>query len=174
MDDDRPTHPRGGLSRRQLLKVTAAGALGLGAASVLGTSMVSAAPLLQASKITVLVNSGDGDRVRNVAADYTKSSGTTVDVLELPYDQTFQKLQIALSQKTDAYDLASLDDPWMPQFAGGKFLVALDDLYQKTGTQPNSAFQPQLYALGNFPPGSGQRALPWLGNVQVYAWRNDL
>ncbi|MBV9547221.1 MAG: extracellular solute-binding protein, partial [Chloroflexi bacterium] len=118
--------------------------------------------------------SGDGDKIRAVATAYTANTGTTVDVLELPYDQSFQKLQIALSQKTDAYDLASLDDPWIPQFAGGKFLTSLDDMYAKVGAQPSADFQPQLFGLGDWPKGSGLRALPWLGNVQVFAWRNDL
>ncbi|MBV9175386.1 MAG: extracellular solute-binding protein [Chloroflexi bacterium] len=168
------------VTRRGVLKMTAAGALGIGASSLLGTSAAAAsenvfsAPQLQASKITFLVNSGDGDKVRGVAPAYTASTGTQVDVLELPYDQSFQKLQIALSQKSDAYDLASLDDPWIPQFAGGKFLALLDDLYAKTGTQPNPDFQPQLFGLGDWPKGSGLRAVPWLGNVQVFAWRNDL
>ena len=169
------------VTRRHLLKLSAAGALGVGAASLLGASGASAAnetvlaaPMLQASKITFLVNSGDGDRIRNVSAAYTASTGTTIEVLELPYDQSFQKLQIALSQKTDACDLASLDDPWIPQFAGNKFLVNLDDMYAKAGTQPSSDFQPQLFGLGDWPKGSGLRALPWLGNVQVFAWRNDL
>jgi multiple sugar transport system substrate-binding protein len=186
VDDNRPSRDghaeqRRGVTRRHLLKLTAAGALGVGAAGVLGTtaagaasSTVFSAPLLQASKITILVNSGDGDGVRNVSAAYTASTGTTVEVLELPYDQSFQKLQIALSQKTDAYDVASMDDPWIPQFAGGKFLTLLDDLYTKTGTQPNPDFQPQLFGLGDWPKGSGLRAVPWLGNVQVFAWRNDL
>src|SRR5436309_11545909 len=31
-----------------------------------------------------------------------------------------------------------------------------------------------LLTLGNWPHGEGLRALPWLGNVQVFAWRNDL
>jgi multiple sugar transport system substrate-binding protein len=169
------------VSRRRLLKLTAAGALGVGAASLLGASaaaaasdVVFAAPLLQASKITVLVNSGNADPIRKVAPGYTAKTGTAIDVLELPYDQSFQKLQIALSQKTDAYDVASLDDPWIPQFAGGKFLVNLDDMFAKTGTAPNPDFQPQLFGLGDWPKGSGLRALPWLGNVQVFAWRNDL
>src|SRR5918911_3418021 len=95
------------VTRRGVLKMTAAGALGVGAASLLGTSAAAAsenvflAPLLQASKITFLVTSGNADSVRGVAPAYTASTGTQVDVLELPYDQAFQKLQIALSQKTD-------------------------------------------------------------------------
>jgi multiple sugar transport system substrate-binding protein len=173
--------PRPSVTRRRLLKLTAAGALGVGAANLLGataasaaTTDVFAAPRLQASKITILVNSGDGERIRNVSATYTSATGTTVEVLELPYAQSFQKLQIALSQKTDAYDIASLDDPWIPQFAGNKFLANLDDMYAKAGTKPNADFQPQLFGLGDWPKGSGLRALPWLGNVQVFAWRNDL
>jgi len=162
-----------------MLRLTAAGALGLSAANLLTTPAPAApstfaAPRLQASKITILVNSGDGQRVRAVAEPYTSRTGTTVEALELPYDQSFQKLQIALSQKTDAYDLASLDDPWIPQFAGGQFLVNLDELYSKTGTSPSEDFQPQLFGLGDWPKGSGLRALPWLGNVQVFAWRTDL
>jgi multiple sugar transport system substrate-binding protein len=112
--------------------------------------------------------------MRGVAADYTRLTGTTVDVLENPYDQTFQKLQIALSQKSDAFDAASMDDPWIPQFAGGRFLVNLDEMYSKAGSAPNPDFQPQLLGLGTWPPGSGLRALPWLGNVQSFAWRSDL
>jgi multiple sugar transport system substrate-binding protein len=169
------------VTRRHLLKLSAAGALGVGAANLLGASAASAAgdtvfaaPRLQASKITFLVSSGDGDRVRNISAGYTGRTGTTIEVLELPYAQTFQKLQIALSQKSDAYDLAELDDPWIPQFAGNKFLVNLDEMFAKTGTQPNPDFQPQLFGLGDWPKGSGLRGLPWLGNVQVFAWRNDL
>ena len=134
----------------------------------------AAAPATKGGKITVLVNSGEQERVSQVAADYTKSTGTDVEVQALPYDQAFQKLQIALSQRTDAFDVASMDDPWMPQFAGKKFLVNLDELYQKTGAKPNPEFQPQLFALGTWPPGSGLRAIPWLGNVQVFAWRSDL
>ena len=167
------------LTRRSLLKLTAAGAVGIGAASLTGTvasarTISFQAPRLQASRITVLVNSGDGVRVRALGESYTSHTGTTVEVLELPYDQSFQKLQIALSQGTDAYDVASLDDPWIPQFAGNRFLVNLDELYSNTGLTVSDQFQRQLLSLGNWPPGEGLRALPWLGNVQVFAWRKDL
>jgi len=167
------------LTRRGLLKLAAAGAVGIGAASLTATtagahSVGFQAPRLQASRITVLVNSGDGVRVRALGDSYTSHTGTTVEVLELPYDQSFQKLQIALSQGTDAYDVASLDDPWIPQFAGNRFLINLDEMFLNSGVPISNQFQPQLLALGNWPPGEGLRALPWLGNVQVFAWRKDL
>jgi len=169
--------PRGqSLSRRRLLQlaVGTAGALALAEARRSAQAAGVAAPLKQGGKITFLVNSGELERAQKVSADWTAQTGTEVEVQALPYDQVFQKLQIALSQATDAYDVASMDDPWMPQFAGGKFLVNLDEMYQRAGTKPNPDFQPQLFALGTWPPGSGLRALPWLGNVQVFAWRSDL
>jgi len=171
------------VTRRQLLRLSAAGVLAAGAGSLLTATRAMAAPgagpamvppSQQGGKITIQVNSGDGERIRTISADYTKTTGTQIEVIERPYDQAFQQLQIALSQKTDAFDLASLDDPWIPQFAGGKFLVSLDDMFAKTGGSPNADLQPQLLALGTYPAGSGLRALPWLGNVQVFAWRSDL
>ena len=171
--------PKATVTRRRLLKLSVAGAVGIGAASLAATSASARtlgfqAPRLQASTITVLVNSGDGLRVRALGESYTSHTGTAVDVLELPYDQSFQKLQIALSQGTDAYDVASLDDPWIPQFAGNRFLINLDEMFSNAGTTVSDQFQPQLLNLGNWPPGEGLRALPWLGNVQVFAWRKDL
>jgi len=172
-------HVKAQLSRRRVLKLTAAGAVGIGLGG-LTTSAASAhslgfqAPRLQANTITMLVNSGDGLRVRAVTESYTSKTGTAVDVLELPYAQSFQKLQIALSQGSDAYDVASLDDPWIPQFAGGHFLANLDEMYLNAGMPVNDQFQPQLLSLGAFPAGEGLRAVPWLGNVQVFAWRKDL
>ena len=35
-------------------------------------------------------------------------------------------------------------------------------------------FIPELLALGDFPAGSGLRGIPWVGNVQVFAWRTDV
>jgi multiple sugar transport system substrate-binding protein len=166
------------VTRRHVLRLAGAGLLAASTASLVTVAPAAAAPDLvppfqQGGKITIQVNSGNGDAVRNVAKDYTARTNTQVEVIERPYDQAFQQLQIVLSQKTDAFDLASLDDPWIPQFAGGKFLASLDDLYTKTGSKP-TGFQEQLLGLGTWPPGSGMRALPWLGNVQVFAWRSDL
>jgi multiple sugar transport system substrate-binding protein len=137
-------------------------------------AQATVAPATKGGKITVQVNSGEQERVSRLAEDYTRNTGTEVEVQGLPYDQAFQKLQIALSQRSDAFDVASMDDPWMPQFAGKKFLANLDEMFDRAGAKPSPDFQPQLFALGTWPPGSGLRAVPWIGNVQVFAWRSDL
>jgi multiple sugar transport system substrate-binding protein len=67
-----------------------------------------------------------------------------------------------------------MDDPWMPQFAGGKFLMSLQELMDKKGIKVDEDFIPELLALGDFPKGTGLRGVPCVGNVQVYAWRSDV
>ena len=62
----------------------------------------------------------------------------------------------------------------MPQFAGGEFIMNLGELMDKRGIEPDPDFVPELLALGDFPPGSGLRGIPWVGNVQVFAWRTDV
>ena len=68
------------LTRRRLLKLTAAGAVGLGVSSLTATAASAhtvgfQAPRLQASHITVLVNSGDGVSVRALGDAYTSHTG---------------------------------------------------------------------------------------------------
>ena len=62
----------------------------------------------------------------------------------------------------------------MPQFAGGEFLMNLGELMDARASSPIHDFVPELLALGDFPPGSGLRGIPWVGNVQVFAWRTDV
>ena len=91
-----------------------------------------------------------------------------------PFASLLEKLTINLTQATGAYDVVSMDDPWMPQFAGGEFLMNLGELMDQRGMQPDEDFIPELLALGDFPAGSGLRGIPWVGNVQVFAWRTDV
>ena len=62
----------------------------------------------------------------------------------------------------------------MPQFAGGEFIMNLGELMAERGIESDPDFVPELIALGDFPPGSGLRGIPWVGNVQVFAWRTDV
>jgi multiple sugar transport system substrate-binding protein len=50
----------------------------------------------------------------------------------------------------------------------------LAELMDKTGVTVDEDFVPALLALGTFPEGSGLRGIPWVGNVQVFAWRTDV
>ena len=97
-----------------------------------------------------------------------------LDHVEQPYAATYQSLLINLSQGGSAYDIASMDDPWMPQFT--EFLADITPLYQGFGwVWPDPDMIPAIVDLGDWPPGKyGPRAVPNIGNIQSFAYRTDV
>ncbi len=162
------------INRRTLLKGAAAGA----AASTLGgaskRSSFAAPAFLQGSTIVFALTDGNAPQVQPLVDDYQAANNVTIELQPNPFANLLEKLTLNLTQTTGAYDIVSMDDPWMPQFAGGEFLMNLQELMEAKGLAPDPDFIPELLALGDFPAGSGLRGIPWVGNVQVYAWRTDV
>jgi multiple sugar transport system substrate-binding protein len=163
------------IDRRTILKGATAGV----AATTLGTvskrSTFAAPAVLQGSTIIFGLTSDDAAKVQPLIDDYQAANNVTVQVEQGgPYSNFQTKLITNLTQGTGAYDVVSMDDPWMPQFAGGEFIMNLGELMDKRGIESDPDFVPELIALGDFPPGSGLRGIPWVGNVQVFAWRSDV
>lgn len=180
MHEDVKSIRSGRLNRRQLLKTTAAGA-----ALSVGTRVApaAAAPSVrdrfgahyQAAKTIKLgLTTDDQPKVQPLLDAYAKANNVTIQTDTAAYDAYYSKLNLNLSTQTGAYDVVSLDDPWMPQFAGGEFLMNLDDLLSKKGQKVDPDFIGALIALGDFPKGSGHRGIPWVGNVQVFCYRTDV
>jgi multiple sugar transport system substrate-binding protein len=168
------------MNRRQLLKTSAVVGAGVAAAKI---APAAAAPSIKerfgarfqdGGEITFALGSDDLAKVQPLLDEYSAANGTKINTAPNPYADLYTQLNITLTQATGAYDVVSLDDPWMPQFAGGEFLVNLTELMDKAGQKPDPDFVPELLALGDFPTGSGLRGLPWVGNVQVFAWRSDV
>jgi multiple sugar transport system substrate-binding protein len=170
------------LSRRNLVKVTAAA----GAGAVAGGKYFSAKAAPGASsglrrysrqgggEITFAAQTSDIQQVQPLLDEYSQKNNVKITTVPNPYADLYAKLNINLTQTTGAYDVVSMDDPWMPLFAGGEFLANLGEMMDKKGLKPDTDFLPQLLALGEFPAGSGLRGIPWVGNVQVFAWRTDV
>jgi len=167
-------------SRRQLLKTTAAMGAGLAAAKVSKASAAASikerfgAHYQSGGEITFALSTGDQQSIQPLLDEYTTTTGTKINTAVADYAGLYTNLNITLTQATGAYDVVSLDDPWMPQFAGGQFLMNLTELMDKAGTKPDPDFVPELLSLGEFPAGTGLRGIPWVGNVQVFAWRTDI
>jgi multiple sugar transport system substrate-binding protein len=160
--------------RRTMLKGAAAGV----AATTLGTvskrSTFAAPAFHQGTTIVFALTDGNAPQVQPLVDEYAQANNVTVELQPNPFANLLEKLTLSLTQSTGAYDVVSMDDPWMPQFAGGEFLMNLEELMAQKGIEPDPDFVPELLALGDFPPGSGLRGIPWVGNVQVYAWRTDV
>ena len=120
------------------------------------------------------MTSDDAPKVQPLIDDYQAANNVTIQVEQAPYTDLQAKMITNLTQGTGAYDVVSMDDPWMPQFAGGEFIMNLGELMDERGIESDPDFVPELIALGDFPPGSGLRGIPWVGNVQVFAWRTDV
>ncbi|HYP25322.1 MAG TPA: ABC transporter substrate-binding protein [Blastocatellia bacterium] len=127
--------------------------------------------------LTLAVNSGvEGDALKQAAVDYEASSGVRIEVVELPYDNLFEKELIDLNSGTGAYDLIMLDDPWFPRFAVSEFLTDLGPMYEKRGQGgPDDDFIATSMALCRHPYETGRLyALPYVGNSQLFFYRKDL
>ncbi len=164
-------------SRRGLLKSSAVAGAALAGAKL---ASASAAPTSRRApfnlrrqgggKLVVAMTNGDQQNAQPLIDEYAQANNVEIEVQAFPFEGLLEKLTINLTQATGAYDVVSMDDPWMPQFAGGEFLMNLETL----GYTPDADFIAELLALGDFPQGSGLRGIPWVGNVQVFAWRTDV
>ena len=129
----------------------------------------------QTETISLALTTDDLPRIQPLLADYAAQTGVEVRAQAYPYPQLYQQLNIELTVASCAFDVVSLDDPWMPLFAGGGFLRDLGEVAATTGTPLETTdFVPTFLALGQSAADPGPRALPWIGNVQVFAWRADV
>lgn len=162
------------LDRRALLKGAAAGAAATAVGAASKRSAFAAPAFLQGASFVLACTSDDAPKIQPLLDDYQKANNVTIQVEQAPYNDIQAKIITNLTQGTGAYDVISMDDPWIPQFAGGDFIMNIGELMDKRGITADPDFVPELLALGDFPPGSGLRGLPWVGNVQVFAWRTDV
>lgn len=176
MDNDTKPTEANLINRRELLKSTAVASAALvtaGASSAAAAPSRRGAPAIlrrQGGKLVVAMQNADQQAAQPLIDEYAEANGIEIEVQGFPFEGLLERLTINLTQATGAYDVVSMDDPWMPQFAGGEFLMNLEEL----GYERDPDFVPELLALGDFPPGSGLRGIPWVGNVQVFAWRTDV
>jgi multiple sugar transport system substrate-binding protein len=162
------------IDRRTMLKGAAAGVAATGLTALSKQSTFGAPAFLQGSTIVLAVTSDDGPKIQPLLDEYQAANNVTIQVEQAPYSDIQARMITNLTQTTGAFDVVSMDDPWMPQFAGGEFIMNLGELMAERGIEPDDDFVPELIALGDFPPGSGLRGIPWVGNVQVFAWRSDV
>jgi multiple sugar transport system substrate-binding protein len=170
------------LSRRNLVKATAVAGAGAvaGGKSFLAKAAPGASSGLRrysrqgGGEITFAAQKDDIDKIQPLLDEYSQKNNVKITTAPNIYPDLYAKLNINLTQATGAYDVVSMDDPWMPLFAGGEFLANLGEMLDKKGVKADDDFLPQLLALGEFPLGSGLRGIPWVGNVQVFAWRTDV
>ena len=121
------------IDRRTILKGAAAGV----AASTLGTvsnrSTFAAPAFLQGTTFVFAVPTDHAPLIQPILDEYQAANNVTIQVEQGPYPDFQAKVITNLTQSTGAYDVVSMDDPWMPQFAGGEFIMNLGELLDQRG-----------------------------------------
>ncbi|MGO1075700.1 ABC transporter substrate-binding protein [Inquilinus sp. CA228] len=138
-----------------------------GIAGAVGLAALLLAGAAQADELVIAGRDGVyGDALAYAIDAYkTVSPDTEVELLKLPYGSLYEKLVVSLRGGADAYDVVVADDTWMPEFTANGWL--------KPVTADLSGVIPSLTALSKGKDGQVV-ALPFAGNVEMFAYRTDL
>ncbi|TME32029.1 MAG: extracellular solute-binding protein, partial [Chloroflexi bacterium] len=120
--------------------------------------------------------------LKALAPMYTAKTGVKINIVEAPYADLYTKLVNAFQANDSTYDLAMMDDPWMPKFGTMGALSSLEPL----GIQKDTDVAQVVWDVGTWPPPRGpvppsekakqQQLLgvTIVGNVEMFMWRKDI
>src|SRR5438876_4592465 len=172
------------ITRREFVKRTAlAGALLTPIPAILEACSTGTPTTTKTTKLTIAAVQGAEDGpLKKVAPMYQSQSGITMEIVEFPYDQLFEKLVTTFQANGSSYDLCMMDDPWMPKFGT---MGALQPLDSNFGFTRDSDIPSIVYDVGTWPPphgpvppseqGKSQHlyGITIVGNVEMFMYRKD-
>ncbi len=173
------------ITRREFVKRTAvAGAVLTSFPAILEACNSSTPTSNKPSKLTIAAVQGAEDGpLKKVAPMYQSQSGITMEIVEFPYDQLFEKLVTTFQANGSSYDLCMMDDPWMPKFGT---MGALQPLDSNFGFTRDSDIPSIVYDVGTWPPPKGPvppseqgksqhlYGITVVGNVEMFMYRKDI
>src|SRR5438270_6014921 len=173
------------ITRREFVKRTAvAGAMLTSIPAILEACSTGTPTSNKPSKLTIAAVQGAEDGpLKKVAPMYQSQTGITMEIVEFPYDQLFEKLVTTFQANGSSYDLCMMDDPWMPKFGT---MGALQPLDANFGFTRDSDIPAVVYDVGTWPPPSGPvppteqskakhlYGITIVGNVEMFMYRKDM
>ena len=111
--------------RRTILKSAGAGVAATALGTVSKRSTFAAPAFLQGTTIVFAVPTDHAPLIQPILDEYQAANNVTIQVEQGQYNEFQAKVITNLTGVTGAYDVVSLDDPWMPQFGGGEFIMIL-------------------------------------------------
>lgn len=120
--------------------------------------------------------------LKALAPIYKQQKGVTLNIVEAPYADLYTKLVTAFKANDATYDLAMMDDPWMPKFGTDGSLADLGAL----GITKDPDIAQVVWDVGTWPPPRGpvppsEKSKPQqllgvtiVGNVEMFMYRSDL
>lgn len=123
------------------------------------------------------VNGVYGEASQYAADAYAKlHPNVNFQVLKLPYNSLYQKVVIDMKSGTGTYDLIMIDDPDAPQYMEAGWLTNLGTQLSQHGETLSPDFITAAVRVGRYPYADSGKlyALPYVGNVEMFAYRSDL
>ena len=121
--------------------------------------------------------------LKALAPKYESShAGVKINIVEAPYADLYTKLVTAFQANDATYDLAMMDDPWMPKFGTMGALTPLEPL----GVAKDADVAQVVWDVGTWPPPRGPvppsekdkkaalLGVTIVGNVEMFMWRKDI
>lgn len=115
-----------GRGRRALFAITSVAAAAV-VLSGCGAGGAATSPSSDAKTLTVVVEGGGKAELQPVADLYKKETGTSVNLVELPYAGLYDRISSELKAGSPSFDVAAVDAIWLTAFAPG--LAPIDDLF---------------------------------------------
>ena len=103
------------------------------------------------------------------AATFTKETGIAVKLLPVPHANMHQQFLSDAVSGSGSYDVLTVDQPWLPEFASKGYLVKLDD---KIPAADREDFLP--HSLETVTHDGGLYAVPFMVHNTVLYYRTDL
>lgn len=121
--------------------------------------------------ITVGIEAGSpqGAYFQKAGAEFTKATGIQVKFLAVPHDNMHQKFLTDAVSGAAAYDVLTVDESWMPEFASKGYLTKLD-----AAVPPSDKGDFQASALQTGTYKGYLYSLPYLVHDLVLYYRTDL
>ena len=141
--------------------------------ALLAGTLLAGAGAVQAETLVIAGRDGGYADALEIAVDAYKAEHPDLEVerLELTGGGLLEKVTIAMREQSGAYDVIMLDDPWAVEFMSNGWLADLD----KLGGGVDDDFVEPTRRVSRYPVGSGPYyAVPFVGNVELFAYRRDL
>ncbi len=117
-----------------------------------------------------------GDAMELAIQSYTaKNPNVRFELLKLSGSELMEQSVIELRGGTGAFDVILIDDPFLTQLQEAGWLADLDALYRKKGVAIDPDLVENMVDIGRYPyPNGPLYALPHVGNVALFAYRQDV
>lgn len=139
-----------------------------------------------APTLTIATRKGIQTQGLEIAKEqWEAETGINIELEAFDYSYLQEQIYLDIYNSRFKYDVILIDDPWLPSLAGSGLLTPLDIF----GYEPDPDFAPNSISLCYWPPSEtfvappvDERfslhpqlyALPYLGNVQMFWYRQDL